>query len=809
MFGKLRSSKIRFPNGEKKKILTYDLSNSWFTLYDGQLEDKGEDKSFQMELTFPIPESRIHNTKMISYTGVITKVLDAAYRFFEIDEKHQLFLGYCQEHVMNLVNVGTCITINHAHIFSISDAVIFIGCYYSTVVVNSLTSFNNSTSLSRRKVLMKYPCIRDYLISRHLKSALGIVFGDKSPDFSPILDDIKSLLEANTTNRMKEPSLFDFMAHNVFEECRVTKGHDKLPKFLTPAELLDLVQNKGLELDPQKSYNYLAVSHDELGFDHVFLLGILDSNETGVLRLRDSLGHCVTCTINPESKSQLSLKNFRQLSLFSEFEIIIEQYGFASLEEVTQKIYIRINLDSVHFWDIFAKSALPAPYNYAFKICYMRPIIWDLNPLNKTLSSCTLEGIGWHFDKMQQVKMPENRIWIKLSGLATSLVPFLKKEKLYYIYGESTNSDRHTDRSDIFIPIDQESYIIESEMQNLIRSDDSVYSELPVISLQTFVLGYKSLEFASGLTEDLISMRARIISKDTTSSEPWDSPCRLSSKELSTTWNLGIGFSDRICILHLQDEFSHERFSIYYDCRTLALQYDLLPGALVQFIRLGIQVSKGRKLYGVVLPITSIEIKSISAPNPEICLSSYDKPAPLLKLCDLNQFSPLCRVVCSISQIISISLKRQNRLEDSKQGNSEICCTATLKLEDGTAEASAHINSVELLFSILSLTSEQKSTLFENIKRQGEITFSFDIEKGPSSNVILRKLAISACSPSLIVLRVKFKYLGSEYRLRTISSKNDSVQVACPPTLSLQVEGFELFDSLCILHQQLQQLKAD
>jgi hypothetical protein len=203
--------------------------------------------------------------------------------------------------------------------------------------------------------------------------------------------------------------------------------------------------------------------------------------------------------------------------------------------------------------------------------------------------------------------------------------------------------------------------------------------------------------------------------------------------------------------------------------------------------------------------MTSIEILSLDTGNNPMSVIVQNPPLPLMKLFDVNQFTPTCRVLCSISQIINISLKRQNRAENSR--STEISGTATLKLEDGTQEATGHLTSIDVLFSILSVDPNTKSVLIDATKRFGEIGFSSDSDKSDSSsNEILTQLAVSACSPSLKILKVKFKYLGTDYRVRSINSKDETAQIVCPPTLGIQIEGHEALDALCILHQELQKL---
>jgi hypothetical protein len=807
VFGKLRSSKIRFPNGDKKKILSYSISNSWFDLYHGALlEDVVVDKNFQMELSFPVPQSNLPKTKMISYAGVITKVLDDKFRFYEIDGKHQLFLGYCQDRSLNLISVGACITLSHAHIFTISDMAVFVGCQFTNVVITSTKDVIYGEQIPRRKVLVKYPTIRDFLVSRNLKSALHVILGDKVPDLSSVIGDIKNQIIQVLPSKAKEPTLFDFMMHNSMEECPVVFGHDNLPQILTPSSLLDAIKESDHSVvNPQNGYHFTVFSNSDLGFRKPFLLGILDSNETGILRLRDSLGNSISCCIHPESEKHLSFKSFRQLVLFSDFEVVIERYGYSSLEDLTTKVYVRMNLDSAHFWDIFVKRTPLTRYNSVFYLTYIRPIIWDLNPSKKVLSSCTLEGFAWDIDSNRRIVGEHSKMWIKLSGFASALVPFLKKERIYFIFGQPQKLDM---AKDVFINITQENHIEEAEIQDLNVTKIDVTPEMPIITLQTFVLGYNQLKFSPGLTEELISIRAMIVSKNIVTSEPWESPCRLSSKELANTWNIGIGFSDRICILNLKDEFSHEEFSVYYDNRKLALETDLLPGFIVQFVRLGLQVSKNRKLYGVVLPVTSIEVMPMNSINPYQTINDLEIPEPMVKLFDVNQFSPKCRVLCSVSQIISISLKRQRRIEYGNDNISDISGTAIVKLEDGTMEATGHITSSDVIFNILSADSTQILALIDATKRFGEITYNSDPEKASmnSSHELLGKLAVSACTPFLRIFKVKFKYIGADYKIRTFNSKEDSVQIVCPPTLGVQIEGWEPLNVLCILHQELKKL---
>ena len=758
-----------------------------------------------MELTFPVPPLNVIKTRMISYSGLITKVLDGPFRFFEMDGKHQLFLGYCLDQSLDLISVGTKITFNHAHIFTMSEIAVFVGCHFTNLLVESTEEANECENIPRRKIWIKYPSIRDFFISRNFKTALNIILGDKTQDLSSVIQELKNCIVDKEVRRSKEPNLLDFMTHNCMEECPVVFGHDYLPKILTPSDLIEIAQTRDdVEYNPQKGYHVSVISHKELGFGHLFLLGILDSNETGTLRLRDSFGHSVMCAINPSDCGLLSLKNFRQLALVSEFQIVIEKYGYSSLEELTTKIYIRLTLSSAFFWDIFVKRPPMIPFNFAFQLTYLRPIIWDLNPGLKTLTSCTLEGFGWPIDSFKNKTGEFKKMWIKVSGFAAALVPFLQKEQIYHIFGDLLRLDNV---SDIIVNITQEANIEEAPGLSLELTKENMASEMPVITLQTFVLGYQSLQISPGLTEELISIRAVLISKEIISSESWESPCRLSSKELSSTWNIGIGFSDRILVLQLRDEFSHEEFSVYYDSRKLALQCDILPGCTIQFIRLGLQVSKARKLYGLVLPMTSIEILSLDTGNNPMSAIVQNPPVPLMKLFDVNQFTPTCRVLCSISQIINISLKRQNRADNARSTCSEISGTATLKLEDGTQEATGHLNSIDVLFSILSVDPNTKYILIDATKRFGEIGFSSDSDKSDSSsNEILTQLAVSACSSSLKILKVKFKYLGTDYRVRSINPKDETAQIVCPPTLGIQIEGHEALDTLCILHQELQKL---
>ena len=824
LFSKLKASKMKLPTGEYKKILVFGSDSRVSAIVDPppqrclnlDQELSTEDYGFV---------DCLRQSATISYVGTITRIINDLFGIYELDGRHQLYACFHQHSLDLMLSEGTTLALFNVHLLKDCTAgntpkAIFVACHFSTIQIKSFSQssrestklLSNQSSNKRRDISLKYSSIQHIILAQRVQTSLQkVLTHSQTPRIDNLFKNLTQELTAfigptsySNHESKEDVTLFDFMRHG--QGCRFVSAdsNDALTKILTPNDIVELISQLDLtKIKNEKGYGHAVYSQTDLGVPGSTLIGILDSDESGQLKLRDCMNGFVFCVPDRANPSDLSLNDCQKFYAFRSFFIVIEICGYVQMEDYSLKGYLRLDFSTSKSRDIVPKDD-PQHYSHLVKILYVRPLILDFNQPDQSRTSCILECMAWQSDKMGLPQGQPRTAWLKLSGHSLSQLPFIQSGAFYWVAGRILEKPG---LEDLILEVSSSNAvgIVSGErLLGIVRHLDSSTMfplELPTIELSTFLSGYDFYRFDEGLGNQLVSLQGRVLSKSIASVAPWKLECPLPPRVLSETFNIGMGYLDRRIVIRLEDSSTFATFNVYCDFRKQTFVREILPGSVIQLQRLGFQVSKSRNLYGVCLPFTSIQM--ISLPNLSEEKQDKDKKYPLATLADMPRFSDTFQILCQLAHVKKISLKKSpchSPLDDQE----DLICNASIRIEDGTMESFGFLDNLASLWSLLRANAHQQETLLRAVKDFGEIFYANDDhshnESSPrnlahqpfafqSAHQLLHNLCESAIGPGLCLAVCKRKETQENLRIRhlKIRGTDATVPTVCPPALSLKI----------------------
>ena len=843
-FKSLRTTKIKSFDGQQKKILLYDNSESEISLCESWIDPETEKSvplapAIAMEFSFPIIANqedghRPTDSLMISFQGTVTKIVDLKYKIFELDHKFELYAGFYPFY-FSTPSLGSKISLFNVHLWmdtsKFNHKPALVACHFSTITVDS---FGHPDTIDTKKEVQDYEwisrrfaCIQQLIYHRDLAEAFDQVLGLQSQERHPKL--IRQIYKALNHEFKEIPvpkssvTVLDFMRHSL--DCSIHRPQKaKSLTIVTPKDIHEIIQHydyRGLNTD--SGYGFVKLTQKDLKLSRAFILGRLNGDESGQLKLMDT-SRSIFVSL-PSSERHVKHRN--SLVLIKDFSVIIEVCGYIKLGHYSLKTYVSISQITEDLcWLLDSPIIDNSNPSYLFKVLYKRPVSLDLGPVSSNFLSTVMEGIVYpvHPILNKPSSSEGKHCWLSFQGPCQSAFPFIERFKYYALYGSVTEIWRNEETmvlellsQESIVEFKDERTIEKLEAENIV----SLAPEIPLLDIETFVSGYRSFSCEEGIFDHMVSVKGRIISKTTTSAAAWRLDVGPSPQELSERFNIGIGLLDRLVVLKIQDLESLTTLNFYLDVRKTEFPLGFVNGSVIQIERMGFQMSKKRNIYGLALPITTCILLNDTKDSPKN-IKNTDAENSIEKVqeayfFDFPTYSDIRKVVCCLVQVLRLELKRSYL---AHLGTHQVSASALLRLEDGTSEAFGHVDSLDVLLKLLGVSKDESQFFRRTVMEQGDFCVEMDtFDNGKEANredqdlslsilnaqKSLRQLCVKACIPRQILVTCKRKSLEEKPRIRhlKLADGDGSVPVLVAPALNVRILSWTpLLDPIDLLHHQ-------
>jgi hypothetical protein len=817
-----KQAKLGEDNDTIRKILTFSFSessiypineNALCKLVDASSRGrlplppnncKGIARSDNSTVTGSPPKQHMMSV-VLSYIGKITQVIDAIGGLYELDGAHELYMTYYPSPSFGgSLRVGAKVRLHNVHmlvrecyekLISRRKAV-FAACMYSTVEVIEFSSFPTEGYIVsgdlRNQIRQKWSGLNlaDLIVLSDLKTSLERAFDAQTETAwhrSRISEfDIKkwsltlakSIIKQSgfSEYREKESNLSAALNHS--EVCKLANLRYPKPNVITIRDVYNFIDDELCRQDEHRNVNenfrFRTIRKDDFGIPNAVLVGFMDVDRSGNLRLTDA-SHSIPIVF------ELNEQNVTVDSLYSDwiilhFDIIVEMVG------TLRKVYLRSSTKECRHYSQFVRSFPRIKKDFKqnmilFTPLYRGPTSARFNPSSNHALVGYLEGIAWlvevsnvPFASVDSLKLLSDSsftvgefrdlsVWPAINNNDLYLLSNVRvtkfdsggKVELSFSYTENSSCERvKLYQGDVF---DVEEGLKRVDGINKVHLDPGCYPELCIKEQKPLIMSVRELidliqQDSDPALASLISVEGIVVAKEFRNvREAWALQHRIDPCELFIQSNIGIGRFDRCLHLRLGDSNDvSQTIDAYIDLQQYNYPLGAIPGSriLLERVRLVVWSRNFPSLASVpetVIRPTSNEfaVNSRAINDKAIVVADYNRPkAPRCRLFDFvtnegENYGGELEVLCTITHIHEIILWCEcaycfaRMLEDvemcpncstkSTFKNFNIKARAKFYVEDGTFEATVELENYQAVMRLLNLQEVQVRQLETMIRR--------------------------------------------------------------------------------------------
>ncbi|KAJ3405829.1 hypothetical protein HDU80_000733 [Chytriomyces hyalinus] len=408
---------------------------------------------------------------------------------------------------------------------------------------------------------------------------------------------------------------------------------------------------------------------EDLGLTNCFLVGLLESR-AGCLWFRDSA--MVSSTdgiplhiVSDESDDSLEFADLRNCVVILKFELVVEVIGWhtnadarrwggegGDLQEPLVRKYIKCQSSDILIKKLpRATAVLAANETKNDGRNGLRDVVLRVDHINIPALSFKIDGYeisgrmygcGWSLssrDTLTEVELFHEVAVCNLTAESLFIYPFLKAGGVYQLSRvkmASFGGDEFDKLHSLFVQTTPSTVIIPVRIINIqgsqaghldVTSTQTPSLNLPQKQLPPVAVNSTCKSFAvhqllhsqqnnapqphKKLLPELVNLKARVLSKQLVKTSPHQLHDRLPAIHLFEQVHVGLGSFDTQFLLTVGDVSGEGSgtMQIYWDARVQVFSSAVIPGAIVQFNKLGLRVA-GSGVYGQTVSETWIQVLS-------------------------------------------------------------------------------------------------------------------------------------------------------------------------------------------------------
>ncbi|KAM5307416.1 CST complex subunit CTC1 isoform 2-T2 [Glossophaga mutica] len=718
----------------------------------------------------------VRDSRLLSYTGMVTGVLNQAAGLYELDGQLGLCLSYQQVHgLRRVLRPGVSLEV----------------CERSELVAERSIS---AASLTFIRWLCPH-VLRHHQFLQHLSPgnpSLGLqllapILEALAPPCAPSRNAHKEILEEphhcplQKYARLQTPCSFPTLA-TLKEEGKRRAWDSFDPKTLLPFP--EVSHLTSCQLNQRLAWSWLCLLPSTFRPAQVLLGVLVASSHKGCLQLRDQTGSLPCLLLNKHSQPVTDPRLIGCLVRVERFQLITERHvrsSFPSWKELSTTGFIQMQ-DARVYVQFFLADALilpvPRPFLHSatssssvqtepslpesphtgqsrlFLLCHKEALMKrnfcvpsgaSLEVPKPTLSfhvsgtwlggTQRKEGTGWGPPELKGDEKKDQKVLLIFLGSSVRWFEFLHPGQVYRLVapgaptpvlfeasGSSCISQRPLELAGCTSCLTvQDEWTLELESSQDTPDAPSVNTALPKSSLTDLLSG--------NFTDSLVSFSAEILSR--TLCEPLLAPLR--TKPGSTGARRGCV---KITVaLEIADCEFPPHLDIYIEAPHLPPPLGLLPGARVYFNQLEKRVSRSHNVYCCFRPSTYTQVLSfppettVSAPLPHIYLAELlqggQAPFRAITSCHIvSVFSLQLLWVCAHCTSLFLQGRCTHQGSTCPTQTSVSQANIRLLVEDGTAEAVVTCRNHHVA-AALGLCPSEWTSLLEFVRGPGKVALQF------------------------------------------------------------------------------------